>query len=929
MTPLHQLAQLGQAIWLDFIRRSFVTSGELQALIDQGLRGMTSNPTIFEKAIAGSQDYDADLRWLAAAGKTTPECYEALAIADIQMAADLFRPLFEQTAGADGYVSLEVNPTLAHDTAGTILEARRLFQAVNRPNVMIKIPATPEGLPAIEEVIASGVNVNVTLIFSVEQYAAVVQAYLNGLERLAAAGGDLRRVASVASFFVSRIDTAVDAELQRLGLSELQGQAAIASARLAYARFRLLFSGDRWQALQRQGARLQRPLWASTGTKNPAYPDTLYVDNLIAPDTVNTLPPATLNAFLAHGRLALTLEEGLPAAQELMERLAAGGVDLPAITQRLLNEGVQAFAQSFTSLLESIDHKRQQFARQFRQRPLPSANLQGYQASVQAALQEMEAQQVLPRLWVHDHTLWQPDPREITNRLGWLHSPEAMEAAVPQLQALAEAARQEGFTHALLLGMGGSSLAPEVLRKVFGVRPGYLDLAVLDSTDPQAVLEQAEQLDLRRTLFIVSTKSGGTVETFSFFRYFYNQVLAQVGPQQAGRHFLAITDPGSRLAELAGELNFRACLLNDPHIGGRYSALSYFGLAPAALTGLDLAALLWRAQAWQRRSALPRPTENDAAWLGAVMGELARQGRDKLTLITSPALSAFGDWVEQLIAESTGKAGRGILPVVGETPGTPQEYGDDRLFVYLRLSDDHTYDQAVLALEQAGQPVLRLELEQAYELGGQFFLWELATAVAGWRLGINPFDQPNVEAAKALARQMTAAYQQSGQLPAETPALQLDGLRLYGPPQAQTLPQALQDFLAQAQPGSYLAIQAYLPRSAATDAALQALRTRLRQRTHLAVTCGYGPRYLHSTGQLHKGDAGKGLFLQLTHTPARDVPIPDQPGKAHSSITFGVLILAQALGDRQALEQAGRPVLRCHLEGDLLDGLNRLRQALD
>lgn len=928
MNKLEQLTSLGQAVWLDFIRRSFLTSGGLQALINQGLRGMTSNPTIFEKAIAGSQDYDGEMRWLAAAGKTTLECYEYLAIHDIRMAADLFRPVFEQTHGDDGYVSLEVSPNLADDTAGTLAEARRLFRIVNRPNVMIKIPATPAGLPAIEEAIAEGINVNVTLIFALDQYEAVVNAYLKGLERRAAAGGDLRQVASVASFFVSRIDTAVDAALQQAGNLELQGKLAIASARAAYTRFQALFSGRRWQALAQHGARKQRPLWASTGAKNPNYPDTLYVDTLIVQDTVNTLPPATLAAFQEHGQVALMTENSLSEAQAQIAHLAEVGVDLREITDRLLQEGVQSFAASFEALLNSIDQKRRALAGEVRRQQPVSANLQSYQAEVEATLAEMERQQVIPRLWVHDHTLWKPEPAEITNRLGWLHILGPMETALPELWNLARTVHQEGYTHALLLGMGGSSLAPEVLRKVFGVQPGYLDLAVLDSTDPSAVLGLANRLDLRRTLFIVSTKSGGTVETFSFFRYFYNQVADRLGKEQAGQHFIAITDPSSKLAEMARELGFRHCLLNDPHIGGRYSALSFFGLAPAALTGLDLEALILRAQAMQRSGEITRPSENPAAVLGAILGTLALRGRDKVTLVTSPAICTFGDWVEQLIAESTGKEGRGILPVVGEVVGGPAEYGQDRLYVYLRLKGDHTHDLAVLELEAAGQPVVRIELEDVFDLGGQFFLWELATAVAGWRLGINPFDQPNVESAKVLARQMVAAYQQQGKLPQEKPALQEGQFSLYGTVRGSSLAEALQSFLAQAQPGAYLAIQAYIPPSDETDAALLALRTRLRQVTRLAVTTGYGPRFLHSTGQLHKGDAGKGLFWQITSTAREDAAIPDTAGEPDSSISFGVLKLAQAQGDRQALEQAGRAVLRCHIEGDLLVGLERLLRAI-
>jgi len=917
MTKLNELAELGQAVWLDYIRRSFITSGDLQALIDEGLRGVTSNPTIFEKVIAGSTDYDQDLQRLVAEGRSVKEIYETLALDDIGRAADLLRPVYERTGGADGYVSLEVNPALAHDTAGTVAEARRLFAMLDRLNVMIKVPATCAGIPAIETLIGKGINVNVTLIFSLAQYESVAQAYLAGLEKLSMADGDLSTVASVASFFVSRVDSAVDSALSETGDvgTSLQGKIAIANAKMAYARFREIFTGDRWDCLAAQGARVQRPLWASTSTKNPLYPDTLYVDNLIGAHTVNTVPPATLNFFRDHGWVAPTLEAGLDEARAQQAHLGELGVDLDVITQKLQDDGVAAFAKSFDSLMASIAQKRDQLLAGWQHQ---EAILGAYEGAVEAALAEMVRDRVLHRIWEHDHTVWKPDPTEITNRLGWLHTVEAMLDNVACLEALADDVRAVGYTDALLLGMGGSSLAPEVFRKTFGVRDGYLDLTVLDSTDPAAVWAQAERLDLSRTLFIVATKSGGTVETLSFFKFFYNRVADALGVKEAGQHFIAITDPGSKLADLAQDYDFRATFLNDPNIGGRYSALSYFGLVPAALIGLDLETLLDRALTMAcncEACNCPVDSDNNGGRLGAIMGELAKAGRDKITFVTSPQMASFGDWVEQLIAESTGKEGRGILPVVGEPLGPPAVYGDDRLFVYLRLDGDETHDATVAALEGAGHPVVRLHLRDLYDLGGQFFLWEMATAVAGHRLRINPFDQPNVEAAKALARRMVAEYTEKGALP--------------GGESAPLTAQALNEFLAQARPGDYVTLQAYVQPTAETDAALLVLRARLRDRFKLATTVGYGPRFLHSTGQLHKGDAGRGLFIQFTADDPRDAPIPDEAGSPDSAMSFGVLKAAQALGDQQALLVAGRRVIRFHLGGDVVSGLKQLAEALD
>lgn len=911
MTNLHKITQAGQAIWFDFIRRAFIDTGELQTLVDQGVRGVTSNPTIFEKAIAGSTDYDWTMGNLVRAGKSTPEIYEALAFDDITKAAQVLRPLYNESDGGDGYVSIEVSPTLAHDTAGTVADAQRIFATLNQPNVMIKIPATPAGILAIEAVIAFGISVNVTLIFSLEQYRAVAEAYLRGLEKLTVTGGDLRKVASVASFFVSRVDSAVDAALEKIGNRDLQGKIAIDNAKVAYAEFQQIFSGARWQALAAKGARVQRPLWASTGVKSPHYPDTLYVDNLIGLDTVNTLPPATLNAVLDHGQTAATITADVAGARTRLAQLAALGIDLAAITQKLQDEGVASFAKSFETLMGSIDEKRERLRQEWT--PMQASLDYDHALLVGEVLAEMKDQRILTRIWAHDYTVWKDDPTEISNRLGWLHIAEIMQACLPQMDDLVAAVRQAGYTHTLLLGMGGSSLAPEVFRKTFGVKAGYLDLAVLDSTDPGAVAAYAEALDPAKTLYIVSTKSGGTVETFSFFKYFYNQTVAAVGQEQAGAHFVAITDPGSGLAKTAEQYNFRTTFLNDPTIGGRYSALSYFGLLPAALLGVDLPLLLDRAlngmYNGQECNCLIEG-DNNSARLGVIIGELAKLGRDKVTIITSPALASFGDWVEQLIAESTGKEGKGILPVVGEAIGAPEQYGDDRLFVYLRLDGDMTHDMAINTLAEAGHPVVCLALKDLYDLGDQFFTWEMAIAAAGQRLGINPFDQPNVESAKVLAREMVAAYQESGKLPAMASAA-LTTVNLV-------------NFMQQAKAGDYVAIQAYVQPTLATDQALNELRLALRDRYRLATTVGYGPRFLHSTGQLHKGDGGNGLFIQLISAAQQDLPIPDEAGKTGSTIAFDVLKQAQALGDAQALINNQRRVIRFAVGADLSSALHMM-----
>lgn len=551
-----------------------------------------------------------------------------------------------------------------------------------------------------------------------------------------------------------------------------------------------------------------------------------------------------------------------------------------------------------------------------------------YTQWITQTLEKLQSNRVIPRIWDHDHTLWSPEPTEITNRLGWLHCTEWMPARLHQLTAFVKGLQKDGYRQAVLLGMGGSSLAPQVFRQVFGVREGFLELLVLDTTDPDTIASVEKQLEYNKTLFIVSTKSGGTVETFSLFRYFYNRCRNELNENEIGAHFLAITDPGSTLAEIAEQLRFRAIFLNDPNIGGRYSALSLFGMVPAALIGMDLHTFLEQAahavQVSHEETLYPE-CQNPAAMLGATLGAMALHGKDKVTLLISPSLESFGDWVEQLIAESSGKDGKGILPVVHEPIGKPEAYSSDRLFVYLRLDGEEELDNFTIRLQEWGHPVLILPIAGRYNLAEQFFYWEMATAIACHLIGVHPFDQPNVEETKALTRQFVAAFKESGKLSTSQPDLYFDTVDIFGSPSGRKPNEALQNFLSHAALPAYIAIQAYLPQTSQIDQALQNFRKALSQQTGCAATLGYGPRYLHSTGQLHKGDAGEGFFIQLTCDPQfTDLPIPDDFDSPHSSICFGTLKLAQALGDQQALLNQGRRVIRFHLKKDLLSTIETL-----
>jgi transaldolase / glucose-6-phosphate isomerase len=878
---LAALTAAGTSVWLDQIRRSLITSGELARLERElSLRGVTSNPAIFEKAILGSTDYDEQVAELAEKGMSAREIYDEVAILDVQLACDVLRPVWDEANGADGFVSLEVEPAFANETEPTIEQAREYWERVDRPNLMIKIPGTEAGVPAIEETIAGGINVNVTLLFSVESYSAIAEAYIRGMERRHEAGESLD-IHSVASFFVSRVDTEVDKRLAELGHEDLRGIAAIANARAAYQRFKEIFRGARYAALLEAGAPVQRPLWASTGVKDPLYPETKYVDSLVGPDTVNTMPANTLHACAEELEVSGNTADQDPSGD--LKRLADAGIDMGDVTKKLLQEGIDKFMEPFDDLIAGIELTREGIVTH-RPKTLRSVMPDELEPAVTDRVRRAQAESVAPRVWARDESLWGgPGVAEIGNRLGWLTISEKMLEHAPDLHAFAESAKADGLEHAVLLGMGGSSLGPEVIRRSYGDVPGGMRLHVLDSTDPGAVLATERAVDLDKTLFIVSSKSGGTIETLSHMRYFYDRT------GRDGSRFCAVTDPGSPLVDLARERGFRHVFENDPDIGGRYSVLSYFGLVPAACAGVNIEALLHRAQvAEQNCQQFDSPQSNSGLWLGCLQGELALQGRDKLTYVVSDPIASFGVWAEQLVAESTGKEGRGILPVADEPLGDPDVYGDDRVFAYLRNEDepDEELDAAIEALGRAGHPTVTGRINGgASDLGRIFLFAEFATAVAGWALGINPFDQPNVQEAK----DNTARILKEG-----LPELE---------------PGSLEDLLGKAAPPKYIAVLGYVTPSEEYDAAVAELRMKLRDRTLCTTTFGYGPRYLHSTGQYHKGGPANGLFIQLYQRGSEDLEIPE------AGYSFEHLKHAQSLGDMQTLRAHGLDVVRIEVDG--------------
>jgi transaldolase/glucose-6-phosphate isomerase len=940
--PLTELQRYGQSVWLDYIRRSLITGGELRRLLDEdGLRGVTSNPAIFEKAIAGSTDYEGQLKELTKRRDLDAKAaYEILAIHDIQDVADILRPIYESSGKRDGYVSLEVSPDLAHDTQGTLDEARRLWKAVDRVNVMIKVPATPAGIPAIKALIGDGINVNVTLLFAVEAYEAVAEAYIAGLETFAAKGGDPSRVESVASFFISRIDSAVDALIDaRLKATEstleqgllkgLLGRVAIANAKLTYQRYKEIYTGPRWAALGNRGARTQRLLWASTSTKNPNFRDVIYVEELIGADTVNTIPPATYDAFRDHGRPQPSLEDDLEDAHHTMDTLAEVGIAFKPIADQLLADGVKIFVDAFAKLLGAVTKRlrtpSEAIKRQTWTLPEPLTT------EVRAVLKEWADGAKVHRLWARDATLW--TNADESRRLGWLGATDDQLAHVDHLRQAADNVRAAGFTHAVLLGMGGTVLGADALARTLGRAAGFPELRVLDSTDPAQIRAVEKGLDLTKTLFIVSSKSGSTLEPNALKRHFFEAVRAAVGPAEVGRRFIAITDPESKMQYVAEADRFRRIFFGLPSLGGRFSALSDFGMVPGAMIGLDIARLLGQADEMVHSCAAAVPVaENPGAVLGVVIGVLAKRGRDKVTLVVSPAIQALGSWVEQLLTASLGKLGRGVLVVDGEPLGDPAVYGADRLFVHLRLESapEAGQDAAVAALQAAGQPVVRIAINDAYDLGGEFFRWQFAAAVAGAVLGINPFDQPDIEGAKIAARKLTGEHGKTGALAAQTPFREGDGLALYADARnvaalgsGTSVADALRAHLGRAKVGDYVALLPFLEMNASNEAEVQALRVAIRDRLKVATSVGFGPRYLHSSGQAYKGGANTGVFLQITADDTADMPVPGQ------TYTFGVVKAAQARGDLQVLGDRDRRALRVHLGRDVKTGLTALRKAVD
>ena len=846
--------------------------------------------------------------------------------------------------GIDGFVSLEVPPYLARDTEGTMKEARKLFKAVGKQNCLIKIPGTPEGIPAIEQMLYEGIKINITLIFSIERYAEVAHAYVRAIERRVSEGKPANSIISVASIFISRIDVLTDQLLKQHIIpfednknssrtDFLAGRAGIATARLLYQRFKQIFSGDTWERLEDKGAHVQRPLWASTSNKDPLCNDLRYVESLIGKNTVNTLPDETISAFADHGILKKdTIEHGLEKANELFGKLRQIGIDIDFVTQQLENEGIQKFSDDYYKLINNLSEKRAKILAS--DAPTQQISCGKLEKEVSATYKSIDEKQISRILFSEDPSLWkkgQEETKQISRRLGWLTLPEHFEKNTEMPIAFAAKIIGEGYLYCVLLGMGGSSLCSEVSRETFETSQGYLSLFVLDNTDPAAILGLESKIDLKKTLFIVASKSGKTEETLSFFHYFYHQ-LQKKNKINPGNNFVAITDHDTPLVTVAKEHKFRKVFINPPDLGGRYSVLSDFGLVPMALMGIDINALLSGAKQMKNSCDAVPSSNNPGISLGVVLGICQKYGRDKVTFVLSASIRSFGYWLEQLLAESTGKEGRGLIPVNGELLGVPEVYGNDRIFIHMALSDDNNEsdEQKLKILEEAGHPIVRIKIENKIALGGEYYRWEIAAAIAGVVMGINPFNQPNVEESKQNTSELLKGWNKRGDFEIPAPLFKIENIFVYAGKRTEHLATGhyesegdlINSFTALASPNDYIALLPYFLMTNSRTKILQAWREWMRNTLKNATTLLNGPRYLHSTGQLHKGGPDTGLYIILIGDEEKDLAIPGE------KFGFATLHRAQALGDFRSLDDKGRRVIRIHLGKDIDAGLSALYQSV-
>lgn len=904
MDPIQSVHSLGQSLWLDNVRRDSLDSDELAGRVAAGeLRGVTSNLTNFESAILSSEKYSVDLRRFAQAGWTADRIFDQLVIDDIRAAADAFLPLFEQTNGDDGFVSIEVNPEFADDTNGTIEETMRLWDVVNRPNAMISIPATLAGLSAIESSIRAGINVNATLIFSLERYIEVMEAYMSGLEGRLEDGGSLDHVSSVASFFVSRIDTALDERLKEIiqrgeaegeRASSLLGKVAIANSKLAYAQFVATFQGERFQSLATRGARVQRPLWASTSMKSPEYPDTYYVDHLIGPDTINTLSEATLKAFIDHGTPELTLTENISTARSRLQALDDLGISLYAVAEQLEKQGVSELSASYRSILGTIEEKAVTFQKEFA----------ALEPKMQETLAELERDEVGKRLWQEDATLWVERDREkaqVRRWLGWLSEPAKMSTAVAELTRFAEAL-DPAITTLVLIGSGGGTFTAEMLARILA-SPNGIDLHTICTANPDDIRAIKREIAPEATLYLLLDSSSGDGIEEHLLSTFWEQAVRKL-EEQAGDHFIVIAKEDSKIHNWAVEQGIQKIIEADNQDDLCLSPFNWTSLLPAALTGADIQSFVQGGVDMTRACGpLVDVAQNPGLFLSSVLAAAFRSGRDKVTLFADPPLEPTLKWIQSLLMAGRGRKENGFITIRDESPGSGDVYGDDRLFVYLRVSG--ALDRRLAEWIRADIPVLVLETSTKTEAIGEMLVqWQIGAAIAQHLISVNPTDLDALQRSRAELQHILHRLERKGELPQADPLWQGDGVQLRAASRGlkftgDGLSEVADFILTESQEAGGLGLRLFTPMSKTLQGKVRRLRHALRNQLGLfslasSAECDLGSKDI--------------IYLILMVKPRKDEAIP---GKTY---TFGQLFEGQALSDLAAIKDYGSPVLYLYFD---------------
>lgn len=897
--------EIGQSLWLDSISRDMILNGHLLNLIEKyDITGVTSNPTIFENAILSTTSYDNSVQLAAKRFSRIEDIVYSLMIEDIQRACDLLKPVFEKTKGEDGYVSLEIPPTI-EKASHMISCAEKIWERIGRDNLMIKIPATEDGIIAEKELLKKGVNVNMTLIFSPQMYSKVADAYIAAIKWRVDNKMESHPF-SVASFFVSRIDTEVSKILSQLvsttsdidkknEIDMLKGKAAISVALIAYEIYlNKFFFSEEFKRYNSLGIKPQKLLWASTSTKDASLRDTLYVDELCLSHTINTLPPQTLYAFFEHGKINThSIELRIFQAKEIYSKLERLGVSWQDVFERLLSEGIKRFIDSYNNILRAVEKKLQLNSDK-------ELTMQVYNASLEKILSKTKKSNFIKRLFQKDPTLWKDDPsslKQIKNSLGWIEIPLKMKDKIEEIVRFRDEIINDGFKYAVLLGMGGSSLASEVIVDIFGQHK-KIKLFVLDSTNPDWIWRISSKIDLKKTLFIVSSKSGTTLETISHFKYFYAQLKKIT--KNPGKNFIAITDKDTPLHQTAIKKRFRRIFINPSDIGGRFSALSYFGLVPGVFTQAELSKLIDKAtQAIKELEEKNSP----AIILGCFLGKTYLSNKDKLTIIIPKKLERFGLWLEQLIAESTGKEGKGLLPIINTQIYDPSSYSDDRSFVILSLKNIEQDEERIKKLIEAGHPVLRIYLNEIYDIAKEFYRWKIATALCGHIMKINPFDQPDVQFTKDFTRKLLKDKKLSIK-----PDIKTKNWEIYLSNISNGREESISwEILKNIPEDGYLALCGYIDETPTNNAIFEKLKLLANEKAGITFISVYGPRYLHSIGQLFKGGRNNGVFIILTYQSKKDIKIVGE------DLSFRRICISQAKGDFLAMKEKGR---RCILVYD-------------